>query len=264
MRKPRKWAHPLAIEREYIRAVREYADLTNEGIRRYVLPVLDTLNLDAVEDIPESVGWYERLRLATLDALAFATAPTAGIAFLVRRFGQRIADFNGDQFRRVLRSGYGVDIFVREPALLDTLAVFEAENIKLIKSIPSQALDKMHGKIVAAVRRGTALKDIREMVENDYGSTRARAELIARDQTSKLNGQLTRERQTAAGISSYVWETSRDERVRETHRSNAGKTFEWDKPPIDTGHPGEDYQCRCTARAILPLLSDLQGLEFGA
>ena len=33
-----------------------------------------------------------------------------------------------------------------------------------------------------------------------------------------------------------------------------GKTFRWDTPPDDTGHPGEDYGCRCTAE---PKLDDL-------
>ncbi len=62
-----------------------------------------------------------------------------------------------------------------------------------------------------------------------------------------MNGDLSKFRQTNLGITQYVWEDSDDTRVRATHAAHDGKIFQWDKPPLDTGHPGEDYQCRCWA-----------------
>lgn len=44
----------------------------------------------------------------------------------------------------------------------------------------------------------------------------------------------------------YVWRTHGDGRVRAMHAANNGRIFSWDYPPA-TGHPGEDYGCRCTA-----------------
>ena len=44
----------------------------------------------------------------------------------------------------------------------------------------------------------------------------------------------------------YIWRTSGDEKVRSSHAANNGKIFAWDNPP-ETGHPGEDYNCRCWA-----------------
>ena len=38
---------------------------------------------------------------------------------------------------------------------------------------------------------------------------------------------------------------------RGTHKGKEGKRFKWNRPPRDTGHPGEDYQCRCTAEPII-------------
>lgn len=78
----------------------------------------------------------------------------------------------------------------------------------------------------------------------------SRAELIARDQCLKLNGALTQTRQENAGISSYTWSTSNDERVREEHRALEGQVFDWNSPP-EVGHPGEDYQCRCVALPVI-------------
>lgn len=44
----------------------------------------------------------------------------------------------------------------------------------------------------------------------------------------------------------YIWRTRGDPQVRPSHIENNGKVFAWDNPP-ETGHPGEDYNCRCTA-----------------
>ena len=57
------------------------------------------------------------------------------------------------------------------------------------------------------------------------------------------------------GITQYIWRTSRDERVRESHLVLEGKTFSWDSPP-DVGHPGQDINCRCTAEPVIPGLED--------
>ena len=38
--------------------------------------------------------------------------------------------------------------------------------------------------------------------------------------------------------------------MRESHRRNDDRIFAWDDPP-PTGHPGEDYGCRCLAEPTL-------------
>jgi SPP1 gp7 family putative phage head morphogenesis protein len=98
---------------------------------------------------------------------------------------------------------------------------------------------------------GKRVEDIRDDLIERGNVSESRAELIARDQTLKLNGAITQARQEDAGVEEYEWSTSGDERVRETHQANEGKRFRWDSPP-ETGHPGEDYQCRCVAIAVLP------------
>lgn len=44
----------------------------------------------------------------------------------------------------------------------------------------------------------------------------------------------------------YIWRTEGDDLVREEHAQRDGEIFAWDEPPSG-GHPGEDYNCRCTA-----------------
>ena len=79
----------------------------------------------------------------------------------------------------------------------------------------------------------------------------------------------------------YVWDTSGDERVRESHAVMEGLLCRWDDATVcsyDGGrtwkprpsgavlmHPGMDYQCRCCADAYFnELLDEADGVEIGS
>lgn len=125
-----------------------------------------------------------------------------------------------------------------------------------IKSVVSEVLD-------TRLKEGVRVEVIREELQERLGMTKRRAELIARDQTLKASGQLQQARQEQVGIRRYVWTTSLDERVRDDHERLEGRVFSWDDPPVTNfsevmrgrperrGHPGSDFQCRCTADPIL-------------
>ena len=58
----------------------------------------------------------------------------------------------------------------------------------------------------------------------------------------------------------YIWRTRGDDKVRPNHAANNGRVFAWDDPP-DTGHPGEDYVCRCTAEPFMPSVNESIEIE---
>jgi len=153
----------------------------------------------------------------------------------------------------------GIKLLDAEPDLGPLIDAWRAENVGRITGMLDDELDK----IETILRNGDGLVvgDLADALEDQLGVSESRANLIARDQVLTLNGQITKERQGACGIEKYVWTTSNDERVRETHAELEGTTQSWDDPPEinddgDTGHPGEDYQCRCIAFPILPELDD--------
>lgn len=87
----------------------------------------------------------------------------------------------------------------------------------------------------------------------------SRAELIARDQVLSLNAQITTQRQLDVGITEFIWTTSGDERVRESHAELDGQKFSYDDPPVVDGEPalpGEPILCRCIPYPVLPELTD--------
>jgi SPP1 gp7 family putative phage head morphogenesis protein len=138
-------------------------------------------------------------------------------------------------------------------------------NTELIQ-LPERARAEVRGVIEGPLKAGIRVEDVRAKLEERLGVVRSRAELIARDQTLKLYGQIQEARQTDAGIEEYTWSTSEDERVRSRHQALDGTTQRWDSPPIvdeRTGrraHPGGDFQCRCSAIPILPS----SGIEEGS
>ena len=169
---------------------------------------------------------------------------------------------NRRDFVAAFKRDFGIDVkpllsesIMVSGELLDRdtiLTVKEAveENVKLIKSIPEQHLSKIQDAIERGLQSGDdaySLKDVIKRIDDIDDQTKRRAKLIARDQLQKLTGNLNQARQRAVGIRGYIWRTSADERVRESHRDNDGKRFQWDKAPSGTGHPGEDINCRCVA-----------------
>lgn len=252
-RKPRVWQYPRAIERSYTADLVSLADEIERLVRAEVWPVLRE-RADAIEDIPESSGWFESLRRAFVRVtsaidLSFVPNLVAGVA-------ERLAGQNKQQFHTIVKAAYGVDVLVAEPWLPAALKAWESQNVGLIKSIPSQALDRMHGKIVNAVQAGRLVPDVQKEIEREFGVTRDRAKLIANDQIGKLQGQLTQARQQELGVDEYVWRGMLDGRERDEHRDREGQRFKWSKPPPD-GHPGQPIRCRCYAEPVLPLFADL-------
>lgn len=140
-----------------------------------------------------------------------------------------------------------------DPGMGGEIAAFRDENIALVENALRVYARDVREVITAPENVGLRVEELRDQLLERGNVSESRAALIARDQTLKLHGQVTQLRQQRAGVRRYVWSSSRDERVRETHAAKEGEEFEWNDPPPDTGHPGQDFQCRCVA---IPIFED--------
>ncbi len=166
-----------------------------------------------------------------------------------------INEKNKKRFYKALQNATGVNLngIISEEGLQPLLTSSISDNVSLIKSIPDEYFKKLNTIISQGTMRGKSSGGIIKEILKLGHSTKKRAKLIARDQTQKVNAAITQGRQKNLGIKEYIWRTSSDERVRESHRSKNGKRFKWNDPPADTGHPGEDIQCRCVAEPVIEL-----------
>lgn len=141
---------------------------------------------------------------------------------------------------------------------VSTVSAWAEEGARLVRAISDAEVDDLSRRITEAASRGDRWETMAQALEESGRYQRARARLIARDQTSKLNGKLTRELQVQAGVERYWWRTSRNGRVRPSHRAVADQLWTWalGAPGVGTSgehdHPGGPIQCRCTAEAELP------------
>lgn len=182
----------------------------------------------------------EKLSKADIDSVAKKIAQ----GLLIRGNAQNIQEVEKDLKRqtRVDLQGY----LNNSGKVAEKLEQLTTANVQLIKSIHSQYLDKIQAAVMQAQVKGTLTKDLAKQIQEIGGVTEKRAKLIARDQSAKINASLTRARHEEMGIKQYIWSTSGDERVRDSHAENDGKIFSYDDPPA-TGNPGDQINCRCVA-----------------
>jgi SPP1 gp7 family putative phage head morphogenesis protein len=192
--------------------------------------------------------------LARLSAIELHVIEIFGETELDRALGtigKRVATFNGTELQRVL----GINIRQADPFVASQIENFRAINVSRIKSLAGRELIEITNLLERSEASGVRVEVLRAQIEERFEVTRSKADLLARDQTLTLNAEISRNRQMNAGISRYVWTTSGDDRVREGHADLDGTVQDWNAPP-DVGdgralHPGEDYQCRCTAYPVI-------------
>lgn len=138
-------------------------------------------------------------------------------------------------------TGQSIWLGVHSTTLLDA---FVDENCKLIKSVQREQLDKIALAIKRGILEGRLTKDITKDIRQTTMLSKRRAQLIARASPLQYSGALTKHNQMSAGIKSYVWQSSRDERVRASHRKYDGEIFSWDSAGP---HPRSEVNCRCDA-----------------
>lgn len=136
--------------------------------------------------------------------------------------------------------------------------LFVQENVSLVKGLSTEKLEKIEQIVTRGTSAGLRHTEIAKEIRNELKVTKNRAKLIAQDQTSKLNGKLTKERHGKLGIRRFKWVTSGDERVRRVHQDANGVIYTWEDGHPTEQFPGWPIRCRCTAS---PVLSNLDSEE---
>lgn len=263
--KPPRMAEPRALEAELSRLLGNVIAITSNAIRRNIVSRLPEIVRE--QDLQNSLT--ERQDQTVTQKVVTLFLATRGQligevteAEVLRQLGTtsvELENFNNTQMQRIWTAVLGAPLFQAEPFLEEELARFVRTNIRLIRGVQEEFLADAETTVLRGLRRGLRHEVIAQQLlgrvtdpegfRSRFRKAQTRAKLIARDQINKLNGRLTELRQVNAGIESYVWRTSLDERVRPSHRALEGTKFRWDQPPA-VGHPGEPIQCRCFAEPV--------------
>lgn len=254
---------PESAEREYVRTTNAYMRILKEELEKELPKLKEAYKENRDEDVKHRYDSASNLMLAVSQVFSAiqnnVIARTMG--FGLRRKLELLANMNRKltvrEWKKAIKSTLGIDI--REDYYLgdfyaEKLVEWVDYNVSLIKTIPEESLGKMRDIVYDGYASGKTTTRMISDIQRVYRISRRRAELIARDQTAKLNGQIQRAQQMDAGINEYIWYTVGDSRVRSSHAALNGKKFSWNDAPVNGDgrkcHPGEDYQCRCIGRPV--------------
>jgi SPP1 gp7 family putative phage head morphogenesis protein len=182
-----------------------------------------------------------------------AMAPKVAETFLKNQFKG-----TDSAFRQALReAGWSIE-FTLTPAMREAFEASLAQNVGLINSIPVQYLQEVEGIVMRNYAAGRNLKSMVEELRGRYAVASDRAWLIARDQSNKANAVVQKARQTELGITQAIWLHSHAGRhPRPTHVAMNRKRYDvakgmWDSAVKKWILPGEEINCRCSSRSVLP------------
>ena len=136
-----------------------------------------------------------------------------------------------------------------------------AENALLIRSLPEEVRVNVARRVAREEYAGERAEAIEELIPH---VTRVKARLIARTETSKASTALTRARAENLGLQWYVWRTSKDQRVRPSHKLMNGVLVAFTDAPSPEAllgikstlgfyNAGDAPNCRCYVEPLIHL-----------
>lgn len=169
---------------------------------------------------------------------------------------------------QVRREGFDIPMQLTK-AQRTIMDVKVADNVSLIKSIPSQYFTKIEGDVSRGFLAGRDLEAIASELRGSGESTVKRAALIARDQSNKLTAHMNSARQDELGIRYAYWKHSTaGKEPRKTHIRASREHWIYDtQVGIDFGDafgfvlPGVAINCRCGSRSIISAIDEDLGPE---
>lgn len=247
-RKQKRPKLPIAAEREYLGVLRQFADEFENTVREVLF---DT----DFREVVKTDGFFEsRVKPLLSNVYLVMSQKAQRLGETIGTVGKKVGTFAKRDVARV--------IGLKSERITTTHAVdaWRRQNVDLITRMTSEQLDQVADVLDRFSGRNAF--DVADELQKTFSFTRSRAELIARDQILKLNASITQDAHRQAGIEEYIWSTSKDSSVRDSHEKLDGRRFRYDDPPVvdertgRTANPGEDYQCRCVAIPVLPELEE--------
>lgn len=266
--------YPASAERELQRISRQYLNIFRDTLKEHLPAIIEACRkerqsgarYDDVQDLNSEIK--EEMKRVSEETEQKVAA--FGLIALIEKVAEMLRKSSVKDWGRIIKQTLGVDVaeeYYSKEMYEYIIKQWIAENVAKIKSIPSQTLGNMEQIILDGFMKGKSVRDIQKSIQNEYGVTKGKAVLIARDQIATLNARMSKMQQQDAGCKRYRWSSSKDSRVRDCHRELDGKIFSWDDPPemyyytksrgkVMTGrrcHPGEDFCCRCVPIPIFDI-----------
>ncbi len=225
------------LEAEYLRSLRQLTRQVEKIVKAHAQEGSDNVELQ------------NALRRYAEQIRPWATAVANKMVMRIARKDENAWAKLGVDMGRALRKE------IQDAPTGDTLRDFLAEQVHLITSLPLDAAERVHKLTTEGLMHGTRTDEIMREILRTGEVTESRARLIARTEIARTASGLTMARAQFVGSTHYVWRTSHDGDVRESHKKMEGAVIPWDTMPLLSDgtrcHAGMIYNCRCYPEPII-------------
>ncbi len=232
-----------------------------KDINTTIMPLVRALQPEYTQD-----SWSTDMAVALSRLLEKWTAPEmiARYNLIAEQFVMTANANNAKKFQARAKA-IGIDVFAYTPGIDDYLQASIIDNTNLIKSIPEKYLQQVESITMSNMRAGGRPAVIQKSLMNQLGVESRRAKTIARDQTAKINGDLSKKRYSDAGFKYFKWQTVQDGRVGDDHRKAQNRETKFGRgiytlaEGAPEGWPGNADRPNCRCVAIPVLTSEVEG-----
>lgn len=228
----------VAMLKEYHKAILDYY----RQYRHYIVGDFDIVT--GLQNIINRIGekWFD-----VFNKYSFG---------LAKQTVYKATDFSTKQFNRIKDNN--PFLLKNTKNLQQTTKIVEAsiaENVGLIKSIPTELHDKILGSVMRSVGSGNNLQELTENLSKITNQTKKRIDLIATDQVAKATALINQQNAINAGFTMAVWKKSIAGKThRKSHADADGKEFNITKGCLIDGEyilPREKINCKCSYKLII-------------
>lgn len=179
----------------------------------------------------------------------------AMVADVLRKTDQRAQQ----QLYEAVENAIGISTkaLVAREGMTSQLNALVLETTEWVKKLRDETLETFTTNTLHAMTTGDNLETIMEQFKGVVENRKGHAKFLAHNQIQNFNSITSKIRVQKLGITRAVWDTAGDDSVRLSHAARDGKEFDLAEglySSIDGEYliPGIDYNCRCTARYVLP------------
>jgi len=278
-----KRAYPIGIEKQYYRKLKGFFQPLTDYVNKYIDENMEQLlrgdskeiRLDTIpgDSFREMLFELENWLSVYMPDISELPEDSNNNVILVSlaKTAEEAKKFGDKEFQKTIEKGIHINPPVSSQWWNDMRNSWAEDNYTLIVSNAKNYVSKINALTEQAIVNGMSPSKLKEEIKKaTEGLSDKHCKLLARDQMGKLNGQITEAQMQEIGLNLYVWSTSFDDRVRDSHALMEGLLCRYDDANLcsyDNGktwverpagavrlHPGQDIQCRCVALAFYPEL----------
>lgn len=267
---------PDSSTRQYQRLIRRYVGMLKAELGKYVNNVFkkdEEGDENRVQEIAEIIAilllFWQNLKIELPNE--------------IQMLFNKVNSFNDDQFVRMLKAIYKldiikangqigqlltnpkdvanvlgeVDVYRLEPFMPTLRKTWQDGQLTYIDESMRKLITDAQGIMTTGVLLAVTTVEVQKQLDAVFVAAENRIHRGVAEQITVLDSSLDRNRQKAFGGKAYEWVTMRDERVRgnptgkypkarPSHFHRDTLIFNWSDPP-QGGNPGEAEGCRCKA-----------------